>query len=105
MLNVTTKTEKDLTVVSLEGRLDAETAPLLEQELQRVMESAEELAIDCSSLSYISSAGLRVILAAHRRIYRMKLVNVNEAVAEILDITGFADILTIEKTEGTENDR
>ena len=105
MLDIATKIEKGRATVSLEGRLDAESAPMLETELQRVMESAEELVLDCSSLSYISSAGLRVILAAYRRMYRMKLVNVNEAVAEILDITGFADILTIEKTEETKNGR
>ena len=84
--------------VALEGRLDTTTAPELEQSLKESMDSATELTLDFSKLDYISSAGLRVLLAAHKAMAKksgMKVVNANEMVKEVFDVTGFADILTI----------
>ena len=85
--------------LALEGRLDTMTAPELEAELHASMPDAESLTLDFSKLEYISSAGLRVLLSAHKAMGSkagMKVTNVNEIVREVFDVTGFADILTIE---------
>ena len=85
--------------IALEGRLDTMTAPELEAELSRSLSGAEALVLDFSKLDYISSAGLRVLLSAHKAMSTkggMKVINVNEIVREVFDVTGFADILTIE---------
>ena len=85
--------------IELEGRLDTMTAPELEAELNQSLSSAESLMLDFSKLEYISSAGLRVLLSAHKAMSGkggMKLRNVNEIVQEVFEVTGFADILDIE---------
>ena len=85
--------------IALEGRLDTMTAPELEAELQKDMDGADSLVMDFSKLDYISSAGLRVLLSAHKAMSSkggMKVTHVNEIVQEVLDVTGFSDILTIE---------
>ena len=82
-----------------EGRLDTVTAPELEAELKASMEEADSLILDFGGLEYISSAGLRVLLGAHKAMAGkggMKVTNINEIVAEVFEVTGFADILTIE---------
>lgn len=85
--------------IALEGRLDTTTAPELEQALKESMDAATELTLDFGKLDYISSAGLRVLLSAHKAMSKksgMKVVNANEMVKEVFDVTGFADILNIE---------
>ena len=85
--------------IALEGRLDTMTAPELEAELTQSMGNAESLTLDFSKLEYISSAGLRVLLSAHKVMSSkggMKVTNVNEIVREVFEVTGFSDILTIE---------
>ena len=85
--------------VALEGRLDTVTSPELEKEFKESLDQAETLSLDFSKLDYISSAGLRVLLSAHKIMSKkggMKITNVNEIVKEVFDVTGFADILTIE---------
>lgn len=94
VLNETTLT------ITLEGRLDTTTAPLFEEELKSSLDGVTELILDFSRLDYVSSAGLRVILAAQKTMARqgdMKLVGVNDDIMEVFDITGFSDILTIER--------
>ena len=82
--------------VMLEGRLDTNTAPEFERFLEENLFS-DELVINCEKLSYVSSAGLRVLLGAQKRTGgKMKLTNVCELVMEVFDMTGFTDILTIE---------
>ncbi len=86
-------------VIELEGRLDTVTSPELEAELGKSLDSAESLVLNFSKLEYISSAGLRVLLSAHKTMSAkggMKITNVNEMVQEVFEVTGFADILTIE---------
>ena len=81
------------------GRLDTSTAPELEATIDGVVAGIKELVLDCSALEYVSSAGLRVILKAQKLMNAqgsMKLTHVNETIMEVFDITGFADILTIE---------
>ena len=85
--------------IALEGRLDTMTAPELEAELGKSLGGAESLVLDFSKLEYISSAGLRVLLSAHKTMSAkggMKVTNVNEIVREVFEVTGFANILTIE---------
>ena len=85
--------------IALEGRLDTVTAPDLESVLKESLDSAETLVFDLSKLDYISSAGLRVLLSAHKIMSAkggMKVTHVNEIVQEVFEVTGFSDILTIE---------
>ena len=85
--------------VALEGRLDTVTAPELEASLREDLEKADSLVLDFGKLEYISSAGLRVLLSAHKSMAGkggMKVTNVNEIVNEVFEVTGFSDILTIE---------
>lgn len=85
--------------IALEGRLDTMTSPELEKELNERLDNAEELVFDFANVEYISSAGLRVLLSAHKVMSTkggMKIKNVNEIVQEVFEVTGFSDILTIE---------
>ena len=84
-------------IVALDGRLDTITAPDLEKFLGENCTDAAMLIFDCEKLAYISSAGLRVLLAAQKKTKgAMKLINVGELVMEVFEMTGFADILVIE---------
>ena len=99
MLNISKNLDGSILNVALEGRLDTATAPQLETELKEAIGSVTELVMDFSALEYISSAGLRVLLSAQKIMNRqgsMKLIHVNESIMEILEVTGFSDILTIE---------
>ena len=95
-----TKTWNGTTLeIAPEGRLDTMTAPELEAELNQSLEGADSLVMDFGKLEYISSAGLRVLLSAHKTMSAkggMKVAHVNEIVQEVFDVTGFSDILTIE---------
>lgn len=85
--------------LALEGRLDTTTAPQLEAEVKDSLAGVAELILDFTALEYISSAGLRVVLSAQKTMNkqgRMVVRGVNEYVMEVLEVTGFADILTIE---------
>ena len=87
----------ELTVV-LTGRLDTTTAPKLEGELKHSISGVETLVFDFSNLEYLSSAGLRVLLSAQKVMNRqgeMIVEHVNETIAEIFEVTGFVDVLTI----------
>ncbi len=93
-----TKDGKALTL-AVEGRLDTITAPDLEAVLKEELDDVGELTFDFSSLDYISSAGLRVLLSAQKRMNAqgsMKVTGVSEIIMEIFEVTGFSDILTIE---------
>lgn len=85
--------------LALEGRLDTTTAPQLEAEVKGSLAGVTDLILDFTALEYISSAGLRVVLSAQKTMNkqgRMVVRGVNEYVMEVLEVTGFADILTIE---------
>ena len=99
MLNIKNNRADARLTVTLEGRLDTTTAPDLEKNLQESIQSVEELVMNFEKLDYISSAGLRVLLSAQKIMNKqggMKLCHVNENIMEILEVTGFVDILTIE---------
>ncbi len=92
------KNENEL-VVTIIGRLDTTTAPQLEAELRGDINGVKKLVLDMKELEYLSSAGLRVILAAQKVMNKqgeMIVRNVNETIREIFEVTGFVDILTIE---------
>ena len=98
-MNISKKQNGANLEIVLEGRLDTVTSPELEKELKASLDGADTLTLDFAKLDYISSAGLRVLLSAHKQMSAkggMKVVNVNEIVKEVLDVTGFSDILTIE---------
>jgi anti-sigma B factor antagonist len=89
----------DAAAIKLTGRLDTTTAPILEGNINEQLETNANIIIDMAGLEYISSAGLRVLLGAQKKVNgtgSMKLVNVTEAVMDVLEMTGFADILVIE---------
>lgn len=98
-MNITkTKSENSL-IVALDGRLDTMTAPELEKALADEIDGVTELTFDLSALAYLSSAGLRVLLSAQKKMNKqgsMKIINVNETIMEIFEVTGFSDILSIE---------
>ena len=95
-----TKTENGSALtLALEGRLDTTTAPQLEAEVNGSIAGVTDLVMDFEKLEYISSAGLRVLLAAQKIMNKqgeMKLIHVCDDIKEVFDITGFADILTVD---------
>ena len=99
MLHIEKTVENGKAAIRLEGRLDTMTAPELEQAVKELPQDVQTLTLDLEKLEYVSSAGLRVLLSAHKALAAaggMKVSHVGETVAEIFEITGFADILDIE---------
>ena len=97
MLNISANKTDPTLDLALEGRLDTVTAPQLQATIDEQMDGIKDIAIDCEKLAYISSAGLRVLLTARKGIQgELILKNVAPSVREVLEITGFIDILTIE---------
>ena len=99
MLNINKTLEESKLTVALEGRLDTTTSPELEKSLSDSLPGVTELVMDLEKLEYISSAGLRVLLSAQKIMMKqgkMIVRNVNATIMEILEVTGFVDILTIE---------
>lgn len=85
--------------IALTGRLDTVTSPELEAVLDEILPSTKDLTFDLTNLEFISSSGLRLVLRAQKTMNEqgaMRLKNVQDAVTEIFDITGFSDLLTIE---------
>ena len=98
-MTITKTVENQKAILAPEGRLDTVTAPELELELRGILPGLTELTFDFAKLEYISSAGLRVLLAAQKSMNgqgSMKIKNVNETIMEIFEVTGFSDILSIE---------
>ena len=93
------KKNAEATVIAVVGRLDTTSAPALEKAINEDIGDAKNLVLDLKGVQYISSAGLRVLLGAQKKMQKigfMKVTNVCEAVMEVLEMTGFADILVIE---------
>ena len=89
---------EDKLVIALGGRLDTVSSPELERELDASLDGVKDLVLDLENLEYISSSGLRVLLKAQKVMTKqgeMKVINVNEMIMEIFEVTGFSDILTI----------
>ena len=89
----------EMLTLKIEGRLDTVTAPELEKVINEQTDDVKDLVMDMNKLEYISSAGLRVLLAAQKKVNKvgtMKLVGVCDAVMEVFEMTGFVDILVFE---------
>lgn len=98
-MNITKTNEGAKLTLALEGRLDTTTAPQLEAEVKGALTGVTELILDFSQLEYLSSAGLRVLLAAQKIMNKqgsMVIRHVNETILEVFEVTGFIDILTVE---------
>ncbi len=95
-MNITLDRNENELTVALEGRLDTLTAPELEDKLEPELCDIEKLVFDFAGLEYISSAGLRVLLATQKQMDEMIVTNVCPEVMEVFDVTGFADFLNIE---------
>ena len=88
---------EDVINVAVEGRLDTTTAPEFDSFIAKNLDGVKSLVINCKKLEYLSSAGLRVLLVAHKKMDgNMKLINVGEIVMEVFELTGFSDVLVIE---------
>ena len=97
-MNINIEKKNGATVLKIEGRLDTTTAPELEKAINNEGEALKNLVLDFKGVDYISSAGLRVLLTAQKKMNvqgQMELNNVSEAVMDIFEMTGFADILVI----------
>ena len=98
-MTIEKKLNGEVATLVIVGRLDTQTAPELEKELDAILADVKDLTFDMTNLEYVSSAGLRVILKAQKAMNAqgsMKLTGVNDSIMEVFDITGFLDILTIE---------
>lgn len=98
-MTIEIKKNADVTTIEIAGRLDTTTAPVLEKTINEDIGDAKNLVLDVNGLEYISSAGLRVLLGAQKKMQKigsMKVVNVCAEVMEVFEMTGFADILVIE---------
>ena len=98
-MNIVKTSEGTKLTLAVEGRLDTTTAPQLEAEIKNSLDGVTELVLDFEKLEYLSSAGLRVLLAAHKVMNKqgsMVVRHVNETIQEVFEVTGFVDILTIQ---------
>ncbi len=98
-MNINTTMDGSKATVALDGRLETTNSGSLEQEFSGLYDQVDELVVDCTNLEYISSSGLRTLLSAVKTMKKkggFKLTHVSDDVMEILNVTGFADILTIE---------
>ena len=98
-MTIEIKANADSTVIEVNGRLDTTTAPSLDKVINEDIKDTQHLVLDIAGVTYVSSAGLRVILGAQKKMQKagsMKVRNVCSSVMEIFEMTGFADILCIE---------
>ncbi len=100
-MKITSNIENDVITISLEGRLDTTTSPELQDELDKLLTKTKfNLILDFKNLSYVSSAGLRVLLSAQKKandlVGNVVIRNVSDSIMEVFDMTGFSDFLNIE---------
>ena len=99
MLNIVKKSEGSALTVVLDGRLDTNTAPGFQSELEPMLADISKLTLDFEKVDYVSSAGLRVLLTFEQELEEagkpMELCHVNDIIRDVFDVTGFLDILTI----------
>ena len=98
-MTIEIKRAAEETIIELVGRLDTTTAPDLDKTINQDIADVKNLVLDIKGLQYISSAGLRVLLGAQKKMQKigsMKVTNVCEEIMEVFEMTGFSDILTIE---------
>src|SRR5437899_822519 len=103
-MNISTRTEREATVVALVGSLDSNTSPVAQQAIDGILAGgAKRLVVDFSALDYISSAGLRVLLGTAKKLIgaggELRLFGLNDTVREVFQISGFSTILAVYATE------
>lgn len=107
-MDITTRTQNDVTIVAFAGSLDSATAPLAQQAFDGIVASGgRKVLVDFSGLDYISSAGLRVLLGTAKRLGpgALRLFGLNETVGEVFQISGFSTILAVFATEAKALER
>ena len=98
-MTIEIKTTVEATVIEVAGRLDTITAPMLDKTINEDIPGVKNLILDIKDVAYVSSAGLRVLLSAQKKMQKvgsMKVRNVCAEVMEVFEMTVFADILVIE---------
>ena len=98
-MTIEIKRNSEEIVIAIVGRLDTNTAPALDKTISEDISASQHLVLDMNGLEYISSAGLRVLLGAQKKLQKsgsMKVINVCDEIMDVFDMTGFTDILTIE---------
>ena len=98
-MTIEIKKKQEETIIEIVGRLDTITAPVLDKTINQDIGDTKNLVLDVKGMEYISSAGLRVLLAAQKKMQNigsMKVIKVCEEVMAVFEMTGFADILVIE---------
>ena len=98
-MTIEIKTTAEATTIEVAGRLDTITAPMLDKTINEDIKDVKNLILDIKDVAYVSSAGLRVLLSAQKKMQKigtMKVKNVCHEVMEVFEMTGFADILVIE---------
>lgn len=103
-MDVSTRTEHDVTIIAFAGNLDSNTSPVAQQALDGILAGGgKKMIIDFSALDYISSAGLRVLLGTAKQLQKsggaLRLFGLNETVREVFEISGFSTILTVKSSE------
>jgi anti-anti-sigma factor len=102
-MEISTRTKNDIHIVAISGSLDSTTSPEAQKELDEVLASAKQVALDFTELDYISSAGLRVLLGAAKKLKAsggtLRMFGLNQSVREVFEISGFSTILTVCETE------
>lgn len=101
LLKIKSKVEEGSVIVTPEGRIDANTASLLDKEISSVIDNTDSIVIDFDKVAYISSAGLRVLLGTSKAMLKkdggLKVINVSDSIMDVLAVTGFVNKLNIEK--------
>ena len=99
-MNITKQTDGNKIILFLDGKLDTVTAPQLDAALKTAFEESDTVEINLENLAYVSSAGLRLLLAFHKTMIqqggRMVIRHVNDIVGDVLEVTGFIDFLNVE---------
>ena len=98
-MDVTYRLDKEILYIAIEGRIDASNAAVAEEKIFQIKSEnpGKHVVVDAEKLEYISSAGLRVILRLRKEEPKLAIINVEADVYEVFDMTGFTDMVTIEK--------
>ena len=99
-MNIKKKKDGSTATFAISGRIDTATAPEVDEFVNKNLDGVQNLILDFKQVNYVSSAGLRVLLSLQKKMMvkgEMKLINVNDAVSDVFEVTGFDEILTFEK--------
>ncbi len=106
IMKIEFKHDDDQLTAAISGRIDTNSAPEAEEQILNQLDGVKKLVLDFKEVDYISSAGLRVLLLLHKQMLAeegLTIININETVREVLEITGFLDILNVEENTVEES--